>query len=81
MSNYEGTILPKAKSIIMLIESYVAKAFPPVMERHFGRCISFLTYYGRVSQAQFRSSKKRNRTGPGDIRKECCGRFDQHCGD
>ncbi len=38
----EGTdpqnILPGAKSIIVLLESYFAEAFPPQMERNFGRC-------------------------------------------
>jgi epoxyqueuosine reductase len=32
------TILPGAESIIVLLESYFEEAFPPVMERHFGRC-------------------------------------------
>jgi epoxyqueuosine reductase len=32
------TILPEAKSIIIVLESYFAEAFPPAMERHFGRC-------------------------------------------
>ncbi len=31
-------ILPGAKSIIVLLESYFAEAFPPRMERNFGRC-------------------------------------------
>jgi epoxyqueuosine reductase len=31
-------ILPDAASIIVLIEDYFRKAFPPQMERHFGRC-------------------------------------------
>ena len=31
-------ILPEAKSIIVLLESYFEKSFPPRMERHFGRC-------------------------------------------
>ncbi len=30
--------LPGAKSIIVLLESYFAEAFPSRMERHFGRC-------------------------------------------
>jgi epoxyqueuosine reductase len=38
----EGTdpqnILPGAKSIIVLLESYFAEALPPQMERNFGRC-------------------------------------------
>lgn len=32
------TILPNAKSIIVLLESYFEESFPPSMERHFGRC-------------------------------------------
>ena len=31
-------ILPNAKSIIVLLESYFEEAFPLQMERHFGRC-------------------------------------------
>ena len=31
-------ILPNAKSIIVLLESYFEEAFPLKMERHFGRC-------------------------------------------
>ena len=31
-------ILPGAKSIIVLLESYFEEAFPHQMERHFGRC-------------------------------------------
>jgi epoxyqueuosine reductase len=31
-------ILPTAKSIIVLLESYFEEAFPLKMERHFGRC-------------------------------------------
>jgi epoxyqueuosine reductase len=31
-------ILPQAKSIIVLLESYFEEAFPIQMERHFGRC-------------------------------------------
>jgi epoxyqueuosine reductase len=31
-------ILPQAKSIIVLLESYFEEAFPLKMERHFGRC-------------------------------------------
>jgi epoxyqueuosine reductase len=31
-------ILPQAKSIIVLMESYFEEAFPLKMERHFGRC-------------------------------------------
>ena len=33
-----GTILPGAKSIIVLMEAYFREGFPPSMERHFGRC-------------------------------------------
>ena len=32
------TILPGAKSIIVVIEPYFREAFPPSLERHFGRC-------------------------------------------
>jgi len=32
------TILPSAKSIIVLLESYFDESFPVRMERHFGRC-------------------------------------------
>ncbi|MBA4423011.1 MAG: epoxyqueuosine reductase [Syntrophus sp. (in: bacteria)] len=32
------TILPGAKSIIVIIEAYFREAFPPSLERHFGRC-------------------------------------------
>ena len=32
------SILPNAKSIIMLLESYFEESFSPKMERHFGRC-------------------------------------------
>jgi len=32
------TILPGAKSIIVVIEAYFREAFPPALERHFGRC-------------------------------------------
>ncbi len=32
------TILPEAKSIIVLVEGYFQKSFPAVMEAHFGRC-------------------------------------------
>ena len=32
------TILPGAKAIIVLIEPYFREAFPPSLERHFGRC-------------------------------------------
>jgi epoxyqueuosine reductase len=32
------TILTSARSIIVLIEAYFGEAFPPRMERHFGRC-------------------------------------------
>jgi epoxyqueuosine reductase len=32
------TILPDAKSIIVLLSSYFEEAFPLQMERHFGRC-------------------------------------------
>ena len=32
------TILPGAKSIIVVIEAYFREAFPPLLERHFGRC-------------------------------------------
>ncbi|HVN72867.1 MAG TPA: 4Fe-4S double cluster binding domain-containing protein [Desulfomonilia bacterium] len=31
-------ILPDAKSIIVLVEAYFREAFPPRLERHFGRC-------------------------------------------
>jgi epoxyqueuosine reductase len=31
-------ILPGAQSIIVLIEAYFREAFPPQLERHFGRC-------------------------------------------
>jgi epoxyqueuosine reductase len=33
-----ANILPQAKSIIILLESYFEKSFPSRMERHFGRC-------------------------------------------
>lgn len=32
------TILPGARSIIVLIEAYFRQGFPPSLERHFGRC-------------------------------------------
>jgi epoxyqueuosine reductase len=32
------TILPQAKSIIVLLASYFEESFPQPMERHFGRC-------------------------------------------
>ncbi|MCX5818860.1 MAG: HEAT repeat domain-containing protein [Deltaproteobacteria bacterium] len=32
------TVLPGAKSIIVLVEAYFREAFPPSLERHFGRC-------------------------------------------
>ena len=32
------TILPEARSIIVLMEAYYREAFPPKMEAHFGRC-------------------------------------------
>ena len=32
------SILPQAKSIIVLLSSYFEESFPPQMERHFGRC-------------------------------------------
>jgi epoxyqueuosine reductase len=32
------TILPGAKAIIVVIEAYFREAFPPSLERHFGRC-------------------------------------------
>jgi epoxyqueuosine reductase len=32
------TILPEAKAIIVLVEPYFREAFPPSLERHFGRC-------------------------------------------
>jgi epoxyqueuosine reductase len=32
------TILPEAKSIIVLMEAYFRESFPPSMETHFGRC-------------------------------------------
>lgn len=31
-------IMPQAKSIIVLLEGYFNQAFPPSLERHFGRC-------------------------------------------
>jgi epoxyqueuosine reductase len=31
-------ILPQAKSIIVLLESYFEESYPPQLERHFGRC-------------------------------------------
>ena len=31
-------ILPEARSILVLIESYFREGFPPALERHFGRC-------------------------------------------
>jgi epoxyqueuosine reductase len=31
-------VLPGAKSIIMLVEAYFREAFPPSLERYFGRC-------------------------------------------
>lgn len=31
-------ILPRAKSIIVLVEAYFREAFPASLERHFGRC-------------------------------------------
>mgnify|MGYP000985469864 FL=1 len=33
-----GKALPGAKSIIVLLESYLEKAFPAELEGHFGRC-------------------------------------------
>ncbi len=33
-----ATVLPGAKAIIVLIEPYFREAFPPSLERHFGRC-------------------------------------------
>lgn len=33
-----AAILPDAKTIIVLIESYFRKSFPPALESHFGRC-------------------------------------------
>ena len=33
-----GSILPGAKTIIVLIEPYFNKSYPPAMEAHFGRC-------------------------------------------
>jgi hypothetical protein len=33
-----GVILPGAKTIIVLIEPYFNRSYPPVMEAHFGRC-------------------------------------------
>jgi len=33
-----STILPGAKTIIVLIEPYFREAFPPSLEHHFGRC-------------------------------------------
>ncbi|MHB9096719.1 MAG: epoxyqueuosine reductase [Syntrophales bacterium] len=32
------TVLPGAKSIIVLVDAYFREAFPPSLERHFGRC-------------------------------------------
>ena len=32
------SVLPGAKSIIVLVEAYFREAFPPSLERHFGRC-------------------------------------------
>jgi len=32
------SILPEAKSIIVIMEAYFREAFPPSLERHFGRC-------------------------------------------
>ena len=32
------TILPDAKTIIVLMEAYFRESFPSIMERHFGRC-------------------------------------------
>jgi len=32
------SILPDARSIIVLIEAYFREAYPPQLERHFGRC-------------------------------------------
>jgi epoxyqueuosine reductase len=32
------TILPGAKAIIVVMEAYFREAFPPSLERHFGRC-------------------------------------------
>jgi epoxyqueuosine reductase len=31
-------VLPGAKSIIVLVDAYFREAFPPSLERHFGRC-------------------------------------------
>jgi epoxyqueuosine reductase len=33
-----GSILPGAKTIIVLIEPYFNRSYPPTMEAHFGRC-------------------------------------------
>src|SRR5512140_364539 len=33
-----ATVLAGAKAIIVLIEPYFREAFPPSLERHFGRC-------------------------------------------
>lgn len=33
-----GSILPGAKTIIVLIEPYFNRSYPPAMEAHFGRC-------------------------------------------
>ncbi|WP_028316514.1 epoxyqueuosine reductase [Desulfatibacillum aliphaticivorans] len=42
LSLLQGTdpanIMPEGKSIIVLLEGYFQKSFPPSMERHFGRC-------------------------------------------
>ncbi|MFH2131585.1 MAG: 4Fe-4S double cluster binding domain-containing protein [bacterium] len=32
------SVLPDAKSIIVLVDEYFKESFPPVMEAHFGRC-------------------------------------------
>jgi epoxyqueuosine reductase len=32
------SVLPGAKSVIVLVEAYFREAFPPSLERHFGRC-------------------------------------------
>jgi epoxyqueuosine reductase len=31
-------LLPEAKSIIVLVDSYFKEAYPPILEKHFGRC-------------------------------------------
>lgn len=33
-----GAIMPGAKTVIVLLEGYFRESFPPLLERHFGRC-------------------------------------------